>query len=566
MHDPTAADLRSPFLADPGTKKLLSLPLLLWEAALSESRAVQGYWSALWRYAGEFAAPGVAAQALFLGRETRRSLDDSPEEARAGYGELAKIAMRLGMDGLMQGLRVASEYHGRESGRWLDAWINTFLKDGDGEDLRDLAARKATLMDALAREYPRAIREIGEDYGIHPEKGGYSLVHETERFLLYQVLPREEAVRVKAGGKPVLVVPPYVLGPNILAFLPGRGRSYLHAFADRGIPTYVRLVKDIRSTPAVQTMEGEDDVLDTRAFCEAIKKRHGKPATLNGFCQGGLMTVCALLTGELDGLVDAHVTCASPMDGTRSASLKAYLELLPERLRDLGYSVKRLPNGNRVVDGEVVSWVYKLKSMEREAPLTSLYRDMRLLDRPGQDEPKINPVAAAINHWLVHDRADLPVSVTRMSFDSHTKPVTEDGTLPVKLFGRPLNFSRLKRKKIRWLLCIAAKDDLVDRHSALLPVDKGFADAEVTVFPKGHASIATSWSAPDSLCPLHAVFTDAEGKEARGPVHFHQELDDRLEAAKVRKKASAAKPKASEGAARGGKGAKGTRATGGKSR
>ncbi|MGA7875688.1 MAG: hypothetical protein WCA08_08495, partial [Desulfoferrobacter sp.] len=48
--------------------------------------------------------------------------------------------------------------------------------------------------------------------------------------------------------------------------------------------------------------------------------------------------------------------------------------------------------------------------------------------------------------------------------------------------------------------------------------------AEVTAFPKGHASIATSWSIPTSQCALHTCFNNS-----RGPVCFQMELDEGLQ-------------------------------------
>ena len=60
---------------------------------------------------------------------------------------------------------------------------------------------------------------------------------------------------------------------------------------------------------AVQLMIPNDDTLDTRFFCERVKAKHGKQVNLNWFCQGGYMTIMALLSGELDGLVDANITC-----------------------------------------------------------------------------------------------------------------------------------------------------------------------------------------------------------------------------------------------------------------
>jgi len=191
---------------------------------------------------------------------------------------------------------------------------------------------------------------------------------ETDRFTLYQSCRKHKGVNFRPDMKPVLIIPPYVLGANILAFLPGEDKSYVHCFANQGIPTYVRIIKDIGRTPAVQVMAGEDDARDMRLFCEKIVAAHGRPVTLNGFCQGGFVCLANLLSGELDGLVDAFITCVTPIDGTRSKALVEYLEHIPPRFRDLGYALKTLPSGNQVVDGRVMSWVYKLKSMDREAP------------------------------------------------------------------------------------------------------------------------------------------------------------------------------------------------------
>ncbi len=263
---------------------------------------------------------------------------------------------------------------------------------------------------------------------------------------------------------------------------------------------------------------------------------YGRPVTLNGYCQGGFMSAIDIMSGRLDGLVDALITCVSPFDGSRSKSLIEYIEHLPFRFRDLEYSIKTLRNGNKVVDGKILSWVFKLKSIENEAPFLSFYRDFTMFDHGWGKSPKISKVAAAISHWLTYDVTDLPVGITRLSFDSYTRPVTKDGTLPVRLFDNPLNFRSIAQKGIKWLICIAENDDLVDWSAALAPLD--FVDAEVAVFPKGHASLATSWSSPASNCSLETKDTLSEcnikakinaksaGGRSRGPIEFHLDLDN----------------------------------------
>ena len=283
-------------------------------------------------------------------------------------------------------------------------------------------------------------------------------------------------------------------------------------------------MKNIAVTPAFQCMTLEEDALDTRYFCKKITAEHGKPVTLNGYCQGGYTAVCNLLSGELDGLVDAFISCVSPMDGTRSQGLGSFLKKLPPRFNDLVYGSKTLENGNVVADGQLMGWVYKLKSIEAEAPMVSFLRDLSMVTSRNNHPVEISKTAAALNYWLRNDRTDLPMSVTRMSFASYNTPVTPDGTLPVTLFGRKLNFKRMAEKKIPWLICYGESDDLVEKETALAPLD--YVDAEVTPFPKGHVAIATSWSNPESACALHTRF----GKDrCRGPVRFQLDLDKALD-------------------------------------
>lgn len=497
------------------------------EAYLENTKAAQIYWNGVLKYTNEFMTPFWIALNSFSDLEQIKAARISPVETLRDYMELLQFNNQIGTKGLTSSFEAMTDFNLRKMTEALGVVLNT-LSNRNGEDISEYAARQRQLMNLVVYEYPKAILDIEPEYGFHFDNGGYVKAAETERFDLYQVLPQDPQVEVRADGKPVIIVPPYVLGANILAFLPGEGKSYVHAFANQGIPTYIRILKDIDLHPAVQTMSGEDDASDTRFFCEQVYAKHGKAVTLNGFCQGGFMTLCAILSGELDGLVDAHITCVAPMDGTRSQSLVEYLQHLPARFRDLGYALKTLPNGNQVVDGKVMSWVYKLKSMEREAPVSTFFRDLSMFDKPAGKPMNISKTAAAINYWLLYDRNDLPLGITQMSFDSYTKPISKDGTLPVTLFGRSLNIKKIKEKGINWLICIAEQDDLVDEPAALAPLD--FLEAEVTVFPKGHGAIATSWSVPTSTHALQTCFVHPASKmgECRGPVRYQLDLDEAM--------------------------------------
>jgi len=499
-------------------ERVSEINLKIMGATTEQMKAVQTYWNGVLRYVNEFVTPYWTTLGTFNSLERGKLMRVPPWESIRDCLELLQFNLQIAQRGLTSSLDAMNEYHTREYNHAFSAWLNTILCR-EGEDIEQFKARQAKLIEKVVYAYPKAIRDIESEFGFHFDDGGYIKTAETDRFCLYQVLPRNEGIEARQNGKPIVIVPPYVLGANILAFLPGEERSYVHCFANQGIPTYIRILKDIDTTPAVQVMTGEDDALDTRFFCEQVKARHGRPVTLNGFCQGGYITLLDLLSGQLDGLVDAHITCVAPIDGTRSKALGEYLEHIPSRFRDMGYARKTLPNGNQVVDGKVMSWVYKLKSMEKEAPIFTFYRDLMMFDTPEGQETEINKTAAAINHWLIYDRKDLPVAITQMSFDSYAIPISKDGTLPVKLFGQELNFKHLKEIGTKWLICYGENDDLVNKESALAPLD--YVEAETCAFPKGHGGIATTWSQPTSKCALHTCF----GDNCRGPVRYQLDLE-----------------------------------------
>jgi hypothetical protein len=498
----------------PGPPELtLETQAKLISASIDQARMLQTYWVGMYRYMLDFMEPSLSALESFRTVEQEKLKETSPEENLKDYMALMEFNLGLAGKGFAQGIKSLNDYHTHQLQKLYQAWLNT-IDHQKGEDIAAFMAHQARLMNLVVHEYPQAIRNIEPEYGLHFDDGNYLKAAETERFCLYQVLPLDKSVKVRKNGKPIVIIPPYVLGPNILAFLPQEGKSFVHCFANQGIPTYIRIVKEIYDNVPVQKMTGEEDCQDTKFFLEKVKAAHGRPVTLCGYCQGGFTAIINYLSGELDGLVDALLTSVAPMDGTRSKGLADFLGQIPKRFEDMGFAVKTLPNGNRVVNGRLMSWVYKLKSLEKDNPIVTFHRDLKLFERT----LKINKTAAGINYWLLFDQADLPLEVCQLSFDSYTIPVAKDGTLPVTLFGRTLNFNRVKEQGLKWLICIADKDDLVEKDSALAPLD--WVDAEVTVFPKGHVAIATSWSLPTTECSLDRCFLDY-----RGPVRFQLDLE-----------------------------------------
>ncbi|BBO87157.1 metal transporter [Desulfosarcina ovata] len=484
--------------------------------------AFQTHMAGITKYTTDFFIPYVLAVNYFQRVESTRLYKENPQDSKDAYMGLLENNLELMTRSLDGSTQMMLAYLQNEVDGFAEA-AKQLLFDFNFSKMKTFTARQADLMNSVVNGYPEAIAAIEPEYGFHFERGEHAKVDETDRFLLYRIAPSLPNVETRQDAKPVLIIPPYVLGANILGFLPGEQRSYAHCFANQGIPTYIRILKPFDATPALQVMTGEEDALDTQRFCETILKSHGKPVTLNGYCQGGYNALCTLLSGRLDGLVDAFITCVSPMDGTRSKGLAHFLSRLPKRFNDLAYGTKILPNGNEVADGQLMGWVYKLKSIDQEIPAAMFFRDVLMFARSKPGAQKVNKTAAALNYWLQNDRSDLPMEITRISYIAYNTPITSDGCLPLGLFGGKLDLNRIKEKKIPWLICYGTHDDLVEKETALAPLD--FIEAEVTPFPKGHVAIATSWSAPDSACALHTRF---ENGKYRGPVRFHMDLDDAL--------------------------------------
>ncbi|SMD10557.1 hypothetical protein SAMN02746065_1357 [Desulfocicer vacuolatum DSM 3385] len=486
--------------------------------------AAQNLFAGFARYNNDFILPYLISTAYFSKAELSKLNMESPGEQWNAYVDLLKFNLNLLGKYFSGSMRAMDECLKKELENYIIAFCNSFSQS-KGEKLDVFFARQFDMISGVGKNLPKAIKEIEPEYGFHFERRENPLFAETDRFFLYRIEPSDKKIKVNEKGKPIIVIPPFVLGANILSFLPGEKKSYIHCYANQGIPTYIRIMKDINITPAFQTMTMEDDAMDTRYFCEKVMETHGKKVTLNGYCQGGYTAVCNILSNELDHVVDALITCVAPMDGTKSKGLGDFLNSLPPRFNDLLYGTKTLPNGNKVADGQLMGWVYKLKSIEDQAPVVSFLRDMFMVAQMEKHSKTISKTAAALNYWLQNERADIPLSITEMSFASYNIPVTAEGTLPVKIFDRKLNFKGIEEKKIPWLLCYGEDDDLVEKETALAPLDH--IDIEVTPFPKGHVAIATSWSHPESAFALHKRF--GQNKEYRGPVRFQMDLNEAMD-------------------------------------
>jgi len=394
------------------------------------------------------------------------------------------------------------------------ALINT-VTQAEGEKLKDYMSREADVMEAVAN-FTEQIEKIKDEFGFHFNSSHYHLVHETDCYSLYQVLPIKKGVAVRQDLKPVLLVPPYMLGVHILSFLPYENKSYAHAFANEGIPTYVRVVKDIHTNEKVQAMTPEDDCDQTAELCAKIKELNGgKKVTLNGTCQGGYICLMNVLSGKLTDLCDAIITNVTPVDGTYSDAISG----MPNMHHD--FITTTLPSGKKVANGYLLSLGMRLVAIDRETPLVKVL-DQASLHRATDLNPGKTP--AALFRWLLRERVHLPLEIAKMSSSTFQEPIAEDGTLPVQLYGKPLNIKGLIDLKVPWYQNYAIKDDLVTPACATAGNKylEGSNIIESVAFFGGHVAILTS--PYGKKAPVNGEFVDATGTPSRGPVKFQIDI------------------------------------------
>lgn len=448
----------------------------------------------------------IAAKiSLQAARENPMSLRDTME--------IMQHKRSLIQKGLLATQEKMTDFMFYQSNEAFQALVNTLL-GSEGEKFADYVRREADVMEAVAN-FPEKIESVKDDFGFHFNTSDYRLVHETDAFSMYQVLPLKEGVEVQENLKPVLLIPPYMLGQHILSFLPYDNKSYSHSFANEGIPTYIRVVKDIDSNEDVQQMTPEEDCLQTRDLCSVLVKRHGQKVTLNGTCQGGYIGLINLLSGKLKDVSDTLITNVAPIDGTLSDAIGG----MPNMHHD--FITTTLPNGGKIANGYMLSLGMRFVAIDRETPL------IKVLDQASlQRATELNPgkTVAALFRWLRKERVHLPLEIAKMSTKTFHEPISEDGVLPVTLFDKPLRLGDLKGLGVKWYQNYALKDDLVTPPCATAGNKylEGTDVIESVPFPGGHVAILTS--PYNKRAPVNDYFEAKDGNKYRGPVKFQLEI------------------------------------------
>jgi hypothetical protein len=397
-------------------------------------------------------------------------------------------------------------YYLEQSHALLDATLS-----GNWKNIAEFWEHQVRLLDIVVNQNHAAVNNIAASAGFHfDDTAKYVNIAENSRAVLYQVLPLNGAP-VKSKGKPVLHVAPFLLPKDIIALLPEKGMSLVHAFAGEGVPTYVYHSKDIMETPAVQVMTGDDFVSDIRFFAKTLQEKHGQKTTLIGTCQGAYLCLLGCLTGELDSCVDTLIQNVPPNDLTQSRRFKSGMSMVTDTQKSLDEICIRLPNGNRVVSGHPASLSMRLSDFGAENPCSALIRDLRAAERGVTD------MGSALQGWL-RDIKPMPYEITKISQQGAIVPITSDGVMPVSLFGRVLRLQHLVDHGMKLHVIAGERDEVVELGAALalftVPCIKNYAGATSHVIRNaGHV-------APMTTCTL-LTSKNYIGHEG-GSLWFHQ--------------------------------------------
>jgi hypothetical protein len=120
----------------------------------------------------------------------------------------------------------------------------------------------------------------------------------------------------------------------------------------------------------------------------------------------------------------------------------------------------------------------------------------------------------------------LPPAIAEMSSITFQQPIAEGGTLPVGLYGKPLNLRDFAAMGVKWYQNYAMKDDLVTPPCATAGNKflEGTDVVETVAFPGGHVAILTSPYSKKT--PVNGSFVDAKGNNTRGPVKFQLDVSN----------------------------------------
>jgi hypothetical protein len=341
------------------------------------------------------------------------------------------------------------------------------------------------------------------------------LFYQTPHFKVFEITPDHDADEGLAGTprekvKPMVFFLPAVLGSDVGALTDKI--NMLKYFTNKGIPVYIADLKPVDSTQAVQTMGIDEYTADMALITAKTAEKHGKPTTVVGYCMGGSLTTIAILSGELKS-VDATFRIVAPGGG--EGMFDDLLALVPPEYSGTKAAQKKLPSGNKVIDGLSLQRVISDVD-ETVLPATSQYIDTitRTFKNVQKGKTGISEKGAAIQYFLNGGPAgrppNIPVGLTDMCFLLAHDKVADDGSTTIHIKGNIVNFRKLP-KNLRIVNFLGSKDNVTRISDSVGPMHKHLEDEyksgqiQDVIKPVGHLAFATD---PQHL--EHAIDTQSQ--------------------------------------------------------
>lgn len=387
------------------------------------------------------------------------------------------------------------------------------LATGDWTKVEDELARYAAALDTVNNVNPELMEEAKEKTGFNVEnENEYTLLMETPRAKVWQVLPLEEGVVVDDTRKPVMLVSPFMLEDRIMAIDPHNGMSFAHQFANEGIPTYVIRFDNPNENEFARDMSGEEFTDDLADATGAIKAKHGRSVALQTVCQGAYLSLLSMCSGRLDESVDAFTQIVPPNGQTEDPILQSSLQRIPESDRGHLPEVDPFP-------ASVSTLSMQLNNLQN--PVSSLIGAINAAKKG-----PMSSSAAAMNVWLEsHETRPMPRKMVELTLQGAVAPVSPEGVLPQRLYGEELSLQRMRNKK--WGIFAGGRDNVVSPVSARAPLglpcfaEEPLTDVVYVEDPKaGHVSFLTGYTTkqgreknPNNPLSLYRKWEEEEREE-----------------------------------------------------
>ncbi|MDT8273791.1 MAG: hypothetical protein RRA35_11440, partial [Desulfomonilia bacterium] len=161
-----------------GLEQALDTAMAITNATREKTTANEIYWNGIFKYINEFMTPFWIALNSFTTTEREKLLRNTPHDNIRDYLELLQFNIQVANKGMRSTARIMHDFHLEEISRAFSAWLNTMF-EREGENIEAFVSRQARLLEKVVYEYPKAIDDIGSEFGFHFERDGYVKVAET---------------------------------------------------------------------------------------------------------------------------------------------------------------------------------------------------------------------------------------------------------------------------------------------------------------------------------------------------------------------------------------------------